>query len=91
VKLDLGSGVDLEDDGVVRGADLAAHQVDAGEMEFGNRLDGADRQIAEIWMDEIGDVHRLTAGGDVGCTLEHDDLAIRRYVAETLAISGKKG
>jgi hypothetical protein len=72
-----GGGVDLADAAAelaVRTGDVRGDEVDAGDVEA-DRVRGADRHLAVVGVDDVGEVDRGAAGAQVAGRAQIDDLA----------------
>ena len=84
-------GVDLADaaaDVLVGLGDVGGEEVDAADVEA-DGADGADRHLAVVGVDDVGDVDRRAAGRQVGGGAQVDDLALGRDGVLVVALLGQ--
>ncbi len=91
VHAEAGRGVDLADaaaDVLVGLGDVGGEEVDAADVEA-DGADGADRHLAVVGVDDVGDVDRGAAGREVGGGAQVDDLALGRDGVLVVALLGQ--
>ena len=84
-------GVDLADaaaDVLVGLGDVGGEEVDAADVEA-DGADGADRHLAVVGVDHVGDVDGRAAGRQVGGGAQEDDLARGRHRVLVVALLGQ--
>nr|GEU28221.1 hypothetical protein [Tanacetum cinerariifolium] len=88
VHADAGGGVHFDDAAILfvqRHADVAANDVDAGDIEADGAR-GADADLARGGVQQVGRIFRCAAGGEIGVAAQGDDRAGRRHAVEFIAL-----